>query len=252
MEVAFIVNVMSESGENVNLGNPVKEANQENQVNWLKMSIIGQHQNTNKEDFLLSHWHNFSALFLPCLRWQLMIMPLLWSWLLSQFCSLKWISFYLFWSSVIVWHLSFTGQCRQWKGFGMGVSEKSKRLKLLIWCQLHVCFKLFQLTPLPPGQLTESGQKTVLCKLWIKNLLGWTSWPSRGTTNSTEKGRANFFFFTFVIKLVSYWVTGFSNTSLSLFAVCPKCSQSVLRVCSRWYQSNLCRWVKLLSKQAIL
>ena len=55
MEVAFIVNVMSESGENVNLGNPVKEANQENQVNWLKMSIIGQHQNTNKEDFLLSH-----------------------------------------------------------------------------------------------------------------------------------------------------------------------------------------------------
>ena len=51
MEVAFIVNVMSESGENVNLGNPVKEANQENQVNWLKMSIIGQHQNTNKEDF---------------------------------------------------------------------------------------------------------------------------------------------------------------------------------------------------------
>ena len=55
MEVAFIVNVMSESGENVNLGNPVKEANQENQVNWLKMSIIGQHQNTNKEDFFLSH-----------------------------------------------------------------------------------------------------------------------------------------------------------------------------------------------------
>lgn len=51
MEVAFIVNVMSESGENVNLGNPVKEANQENQVNWLKMSIIGQHQNTNNEDF---------------------------------------------------------------------------------------------------------------------------------------------------------------------------------------------------------
>ena len=54
MEVAFIVNVMSESGENVNLGNPVKEANQENQVNWLKMSIIGQHQNTNKEDFFES------------------------------------------------------------------------------------------------------------------------------------------------------------------------------------------------------
>ena len=54
MEVAFIVNVMSESGENVNLGNPVKEANQENQVNWLKMSIIGQHQNTNNEDFFES------------------------------------------------------------------------------------------------------------------------------------------------------------------------------------------------------
>ena len=36
MEVAFIVNVMSESDKNVNLGNQVKE---ENQVNWLKISI---------------------------------------------------------------------------------------------------------------------------------------------------------------------------------------------------------------------
>ena len=59
MEVAFIVNVMSESGENVNLGNPVKEANQENQVNWLKMSIIGQHQNTNKEDFFFESLTQF-------------------------------------------------------------------------------------------------------------------------------------------------------------------------------------------------
>ena len=46
MAVAFIVNVMSESDENVNLGNQVKE---ENQVNWLKIFIKVQNQNTKKK-----------------------------------------------------------------------------------------------------------------------------------------------------------------------------------------------------------